>query len=151
MRDYFSKPCLLDTNILIHAHQVDHPNHQATVTLVTRSINGELEAVLAHQNLTEFCRVATEKKMMAKPLSAKQAAAVIRYYTDSSIRIIQPESTTLTMFAKILATFQLKNSKQVFDLYLAATMLTNDITTILTENVKDFRDFPGIQAVNPFD
>jgi|GEM_PF-1019615 len=40
--------------------------------------------------------------------------------------------------------------QRYFDMQLVATMLTNGIKTILTENTEDFHGIGEVSAVNPF-
>lgn len=38
----------------------------------------------------------------------------------------------------------------VFDAYLVATALSNDIDTIATDNTRDFKKFSDLNIINPF-
>ena len=39
--------------------------------------------------------------------------------------------------------------QRIFDAFLVATMLDNEVRTIYTQNVKDFQGYPEIQVINP--
>lgn len=62
---------------------------------------------------------------------------------------IHPNAITLTLAEELILRYTLK-SDQVFDAYLAATALSNDINIIATDNVRDLGKFEGIKIVNPF-
>lgn len=147
----FVEPFLLDTNVLVRAHQTDHSQHQAALELIKESLGAQQKVTVAQQNLVEFARVATDKRMMEFPLTPKQAGQTIAAYQQSGLKVIQPSAETIIVFVRLLSRFpRLRDSKQVFDIFLTATMLSNEVAVILTENVKDFRDIPGITAINPF-
>src|SRR3989338_1161472 len=71
------------------------------------------------------------------------------YHLDElDIYIITPINKTHSIFFEILSNSS--DPSDIFDYYLAATMLDNGINRILTINTKDFSKIPGIEAVNPF-
>ena len=64
-------------------------------------------------------------------------------------RIISPGFQTHRIALELIKKHQLSSDK-IFDAYLVATILSNDITTIATDNVKDFRRITEITILNPF-
>lgn len=139
-----SEPILFDTNILVYAHNLDSPYHLKAISLVRAAIEGVLEAVLAQQNLLEFYAVITDPKRVSKPLSPKEASSLVKDYLNSPFKIIFPDKETL----KIAFSFD-EDSKggEIFDTFLVATMLSNNIKSIVTLNTKDFTPFPGIKII----
>ena len=65
-----------------------------------------------------------------------------------NIEVITPLPQTYERYHDLI--LNSRNSSDLFDYFLAATMLDNDIGRILTANTKDFSRIPGIEAVNPF-
>ena len=61
---------------------------------------------------------------------------------------------TVEKAIKVLETLDLKKyeiiSDNIFDTYLASTMLTNDVSIIATDNEKYFSVFEEIKIINPF-
>lgn len=139
-----SKPILFDTNILVYAHNSDSPYHLKALNLVQAAIEGELEAVLAQQNLLEFYSIITDLKRVSKPLSPKEAKGLIKDYLNSPFKIIFPDQETLNL----AFSFE-EDSKggEIFDTFLVATMLSNNVKTIVTVNTKDFRMFTDIKII----
>jgi predicted nucleic acid-binding protein len=41
--------------------------------------------------------------------------------------------------------------QRIFDVFLVATMMDNQVRTLYTQNTKDFSRFTDIQAINPFE
>src|SRR3990167_6028037 len=56
-----SDPLLIDTNVLVYAHNQDSPFHKQSLSLVKAAIAGEFRGVLAEQNLVEFYSIVTDK------------------------------------------------------------------------------------------
>lgn len=134
---------LLDTNILVYAYNQASPFHKRARELILEAVEGKFEAFLAQQNLVEFCNVLSNKFHISKASIKKDLLDI-----TSDITIINPLPQTLIIFIDLF-----ENSKlisQTFDLYLAATMLDNDIHNIITLNNRDFEGIENISALNPF-
>ncbi len=144
-----SKFLLLDTNILIYAHDELSPKNKSAKDLVEKALNGEIEASISHQNLLEFAAAITQPKKVSWVLSIDKALEDMDQYLASNIKIIVPNQGTILIAKDFLKSLKLKGRK-VFDVYLAATMLSNGINVIYTDNDKDFEIFKEIRAINPF-
>lgn len=142
-----SNPVLLDTNVLVYAHNQASPLHSKALTLVKTVVEGSIRGVLAHQNLLEFYSIVTDKKRIPKPLSCKQAYELIEEYLNSSFKIIYPNSQTILEGLSLGQNLQFKNGK-IFDAYLVATLFSNNIKSIITANVKDFNHFSGLEVIS---
>lgn len=134
---------LLDTNILVYAYNQASPFHKKAKEIVLEAVEGKIEGVLAQQNLIEFCSVFTNQYHIP-PDSIKKDLLDI----TSDFTIINPLPQTMFVFIDLLENYKL--NLQVFDLYLAATMLDNDIHNIITLNYKDFAGIENISVINPF-
>jgi len=134
--------CLLDTNILVYAYNQASPFHKKAREIVLDAALGKFEAVVAQQNLIEFCNVLTDQFHIPAPSVKKDLLDI-----TADLSVIHPLPQTILIFADLLT-----NSKkgQIFDLYLAATMLDNDIDNIITLNNKDFEGVKGIAVFNPW-
>lgn len=67
----------------------------------------------------------------------------------SAVNIVSPAYETAFVAMELIKQYGLV-ADRIFDAYLVATMLTNDITQIATDNEKDLTLFRGITVVNPF-
>ncbi|OGY28440.1 MAG: hypothetical protein A2Z42_00635 [Candidatus Woykebacteria bacterium RBG_19FT_COMBO_43_10] len=101
----------------------------------------------AHQNIFEALRVLTHPRFSnpMKPKSAVESVlSIVRVF-----QIISPNQKTPHIATELLKKHNLVGN-QIFDAYLAATALSNEITAIATDNERHFRKFIGIEILNPF-
>lgn len=135
---------LVDSNILIYAINADSPKHKKAQNFLQKHL-GNLE--ITHQNILETLRVLTHPKF-SKPMKLKDALVAIQAITESC-RIVCPTQTTYYLWLELMNKYKLSGNR-IFDGYLAATALSNDINTIATDNVLDFKKFKGLKIINPF-
>jgi len=135
---------LVDSNILVYAINKTSPKTNKAENFL-RSFAGGF--VLAHQNILESLRVLTHPKF-PKPMKLKSAIAEIQKIADAG-RIISPDYRTYHIAAELIKNYSLK-SDQIFDAYLVATALTNDVYKIATDNERDFLKIEEIKVINPF-
>lgn len=135
---------LVDSNILVYAVNRSSPKHKIAQIFLQNNI-GHLE--VAHQNILEALRVLTHPKFPS-PMKIQDALKAINSIIKAC-RVVYPEGKTYHITLLLID----KNkpvSDQIFDAYLAATALSNGITTIATDNIRDFKKFKGISLINPF-
>ena len=140
---------LLDANILVYAHAEDSPFHDAARQLRDRAAQGAFSACLSPQVLCEFFSVITDDRQVKPVLHSTQAKREIHYYWNTAgFHRIVPKDTTIERLVTLLGRHPLKR-RDIFDAFLVATMLDNDVRTIYTHNVKDFEVYPELQVINP--
>ena len=135
-----------DTNILVYAYdETEKEKRQIAEKLVEMVFSGEKRGALSNQILSELFSVLTTK--IGKPLDKEVAAKIIRKYvlSDNWEKLDYTNSTVLK--AALTASYY---NNHFWDTLVAETMKENEITRILTENEKDFRNIPGIKSINPF-
>lgn len=135
---------LVDSNILIYAINRRSLKHKAAQIFLQNNI-GHLE--VAHQNILEILRVLTHPKFPS-PMKIKDALKAINNIVKTC-RVIYPEEKTYHI-TFLLIEENKPVSDQIFDTYLVATALSNGITTIATDNTRDFKKFKEIKIINPF-
>lgn len=141
---------LLDTNILVFAHNKKSPYYSHANQLVKDAFQLKFQACIAQQNLLEFFSVITDPRRVEKPLLPQIALQwTDAYLRSTKITKIYPSSETLSNTIALVKEQNLSKSK-IFDCYLAATMQENGITTIYTNNTSHFQKYSEIKAVNPF-
>lgn len=135
---------LVDSNILVYAINRRSPKHTSAKNFLQ---NNTSNLEVAHQNILETLRVLTHPKF---PSSMKIKDA-LKAITDiaKACRIISPNEQT-HYIALLLIKKNKLISDQIFDAYLAATVLSNGINTIATDNTRDFKKFKEIKLLNPF-
>src|SRR3989344_6097537 len=115
---------LVDTNILVYAINADSSRHK-TAKAFLNEFKTDLE--VAHQNILESLRVLTHPKY-SKVMNAKDALEAVLSIT-SAYRLISPALQTVYIALELIKKYHFK-SDQVFDCYLTATALSNNIDTI---------------------
>lgn len=135
---------LIDSNILVYAINRRSPKHKAAQIFLQNNIR-HLE--VAHQNILEALRVLTHPKFPYSMTIHHALKAIDNIL--KSCRVICPTEKTHYITLLLIKKNKLV-SDQIFDAYLAATALSNGITTIATDNTRDFKKFKEIKLMNPF-
>ena len=142
----------LDTNLLVHAHNVASPSHEACKSFVEEVVSrrgaGSNQVCLPAQVLMEFMNVITWRRLEA-PLPLADAVEVARDYLATGIQIVNPRSTQLETVLQLLGS--ITSRKTLFDVALAATLRDNGIPGIYTINVRDFEGFTFLDVRNPIE
>jgi len=134
---------LIDSNILVYAINADSPKNKAAQLFL---LNNSEKLELAHQNIFETLRVLTHPKF-SNPMTPTEAQEALWAIVDAC-KVIYPNNKTHYLALELIKENNLFGN-QIFDAYLAATALSNNITTIATDNIKDFKKFK-INVFNPF-
>lgn len=136
---------LVDSNILIYAHdKLDIEKHNKSVKILEKCWNKELKLAVSTQNLSEFYVVVTKKFKL--PIEKNIANNIIRKIIEYENwkKIIIKETSIIKAME-----FSEKYNMGYWDALIAATMIENNITTIYTENVKDFEKIKELKVINP--
>ena len=104
-----SDPLLLDTNVLVYAHNQDSPFHSKSLSLVKGVVEGQFKGILAQQNLAEFYSVITDQRRIANPLSPLKAQEIFEDYLKLPFRIIVPNQETIKIFSILCRKKRIKN------------------------------------------
>jgi predicted nucleic acid-binding protein len=135
---------LIDSNVLIYAINSSSPKHLLAQSYLQANVG---QMTIAHQNIFETLRVLTHKKF-PNPMPPIEAINAIMSIVKGCL-VIEPQTDTYQISLALIQKHNLKGDK-VFDAYLAATAMSVGITSIVTDNVKDFLAFDGITVINPF-
>jgi hypothetical protein len=139
-----TKTTLIDSNVLIYAINSASPKHKAAQAYLQEHIG---QMALAHQNITESLRVLTHKQF-SHPMAPDKAIKAINNIAEHC-HVIAPEQGAHHIAIALMQKYKLGGDK-IFDAYLTATALSAGITTITTDNTKDFLVFQEISIINPF-
>ena len=133
---------LVDTNILVYAYDKDagYKNTKAA-QLVGNVFKGEKNLYISNQNLAELFKILVVEKNI--PVEEAKELVLGFFFSKNWLKITYKPET-------IIGAMQIYNHGFHFwDCLLAATAMENFVTTIYTENIKDFQKIPGIKAINP--
>lgn len=133
---------LVDTNILVYSVNQRSPHYASTRKLLEEGLKQGASFVVAHQNLIEFIAVLTKgySILLNDALSDAESFA-------SRFEVIAPLPTTFERYIRLAQ--KTKKTLYPFDLYLAATMMDNDVERIITANAKDFEDVGFKEVITP--
>jgi len=140
--------CLLDTNILIRFLVPRDPLSPIAQEAVRRLTQRGDRPLVATQNLVESWVVAT------RPLSANGLGLTVPQAShelaqiESLFPVIHETRESLPIWRDLVTRCGV-SGRQAHDARLAAVMLANDVTHILTFNGNDFARYPGVTVVEP--
>ncbi|MDE1833664.1 MAG: PIN domain-containing protein [Candidatus Micrarchaeota archaeon] len=135
-----------DTNVLVYAYDSAEPaKREICGNLVAKVFGGELAGVVTNQILAEFLYATTMKARI--PFSSSEASEALDGYVKSmQWEKIDYAAETVAAAAKTSATHKVP----FWDALIGETMRQSGVTTIITENERDFKRIPGIKVINPF-
>ncbi len=108
------------------------------------------QLVMASQNFVEFWSVVTRPiEVNGLALDLEHAERLLAHL--ESVFDLLPEPPTVHAIWRQLVLAHRVRGRQVHDARLAAVMLANGVSHILTFNVADFARYPGIVAIDPRD
>lgn len=135
---------LIDSNILIYAINSSSPKHKRAQSFLQENTR---KLAIAHQNIFETLRVLTHPKF-TYPMTITHAMKAVESILEAGT-IISPDYKTHQITLELIKKYQLTSDK-IFDAYLVATAVSNEITVIATDNEKDLEKFQEIRVTNPF-
>lgn len=141
---------LLDSNVLVYAHNQSSPFHKIARSILGDVLTGEIEGCVSFQNLYEFYSIITDSKRVEKPLSPKKARKVLLIFLNAdNLPKIYTKNTNLAVTAEVLKSMEVKK-QQIFDLVLVSTMIENDVGGIYTADETFFKKFEFLEVIDPF-
>ncbi len=141
-------PYLADTNVLLRWVSPGDPQHALAVASV-KELQRRGETVhITPQNLIEFWAVAT-RPASANGLGMSPAEAGREVESLERLFPVVPDSPAVYPEWKRLVAAAGVSGVKAHDARLAAVMLVNGLTHVLTFNTDDFKRLPGVTAVEP--
>lgn len=132
----------IDTNILVYAFDSNSGKKQLRAKqIMQQCFSGEIEAYVSNQILAELTNVLINK--ITNPLPEDEVKGII-----SEINGIN-NWKKINYSNKTLENIFQEKGKHFWDRVIAATMKEHAIFTIYTENISDFKEMNGINALNP--
>jgi predicted nucleic acid-binding protein len=135
---------LVDSNVIVYAINISSPKHKKAQRFLQR----EKERLsVSHQNVFESLRVLTHPKFPS-PMPMDQALDAVERIVRV-LDLISPSPRTYYLTQELIMKYRV-SSDRIFDAYLTATALDNDVLEIATDNEKDFLVFQEVRVCNPF-
>jgi predicted nucleic acid-binding protein len=139
----------LDTNVLYYATNTACQEHERTCTLLERVAHEPIQWIIADQVLFEYYRLVRNPVVLAKPLSAVEAAKKLRFFRDELGCRHCAYDRGCWEEAIIGLSEPAFPARRTFDLMLAVTLHRNGVDTFYTCNVSDFESFGWFQVIDP--
>ena len=139
---------LIDTNVLLRLSQYSDPQHRLVKAALDELDKQGEDLYFSLQNMAEFWNVCTRPRErngygLSIAQTSLRAAAIERTIT------FLPDNDQVYSLWRQLVVAQGVRGVQVHDAHLAATMLANGVSHVLTLNTPDFSRYAGIHAVHP--
>ena len=130
----------IDTNILVYFLNEESIYHTRAKTFMDKLQKGKIQGAISWQNLAELYAIVTDHKRFPKPMTASQMVETTKQFLESdNIKVILPIANTKEVFFNLVLKIRPK-AQQIHDIFLAATLLANGITQIVSED----RHFPKL-------
>jgi UDP-4-amino-4,6-dideoxy-N-acetyl-beta-L-altrosamine transaminase len=143
-----SKP-MLDTNILVYAHNQDSPFFLQASSFIEELLNKDGFCVTS-LILLEFFSIITDGRKIETPLLPDAALEILEDIIDSDKIDRQISMDDPGFFVWLKDYIHITKRYQIYDASIAFSMHQNEIDLLYTNNVKDFKWFENIKVVNPF-
>jgi predicted nucleic acid-binding protein len=141
-----NKKWAFDSNILVYSLDEDSPFFQKTKALYRHVLDNNIQPVVATQNITETTNVLCKYYKVEIQTAAEKISDLIDTF---SFQVIQPKQETHTTFFQLLSRYS--THLQIYDTFLAATLINNGIQNVITCNEKDFAHCEELTVVNPYE
>lgn len=142
---FMNKRPLVDTNLLIYAHDSKSPFFEKSYSFLKENILTD-KICFSNQNFLEAYRIWTQK--LKKPINVSHANTIIDYYHKIGVPIIYPTKKSSLYLKRLVLKYDIVGV-HIFDAQLVATMLEYDLKKLFTVNTKDFEKFEEIEVANP--
>jgi len=134
--------------VLVYATLLDFDpvkNKEAT-TVLNKLRKTKSELFISTQILREFYAVVTNDKYLKNPLTPKQANEQIKFFINTFNTL--PVTENIFPLLAVLSEKYNITGQKIHDTAIVATMLTNELKTIYSFNIKDFKNIKEINLLN---
>ena len=140
---------LVDANVLLYAYDSESPHHAPARQWLAAEFSSGRPVRLALITLLAFVRIATDRRIFARPLSPGDACALIESWLEqANVQLLQPGSRTWRLLGRICEEGQASGA-MVMDAHLAAQALEHGACIATTD--RDFTRFRGVEILNPIE
>ena len=137
----------VDTNVLVYAVNESSVFNSGTRKLLKKLIREKTQIIITWQNLTEFYAIVTDKKRFPRPMSPLETAKYIGSCLDGGeYGLVLPNVQTGSGFLRMIKRVK-PVGQRIYDVFLAATLVSKGVERLITGNKKDFAGIAGLEAV----
>ncbi len=143
---------LFDTNILVYSQDKDDRRYKISLSWMKKAEKKEVAGIISSQNIVESASVLFNLSRISKTYSdiiiREKISNILMGFQSGLFNIIYPNHDTIIIFNKLIKQYDL-TPRKIYDTFLVATMLSNNIREILTFNTADFEKYREIRAIKP--
>lgn len=140
--------CLIDTNILLRMADENASEHLLAGEAVATLLERGYEVHITAQNLIEFWAVATRpREANGLGWSTQRTSDEVRQVLDRFPLLVDTPDI-VRRWLTLVTDYDVKG-KKVHDTRLIAVMRTHGVTSLLTFNTDDFKNYPDITLLHP--
>ena len=140
---------LVDVNVLVYAHRLDAPGHQAYTDWLRNLLADQEPYGMSDLVLSGFLRIVTNPKVFKRPTPLATALAFAEVLRGQPNCVpVAPGQRHWEIFTQLCLTAGVKGNL-VPDAYLAALAIESGSEWITTD--RDFSRFPGLRWHHPLD
>ena len=132
----------IDTNVLVHAHDLDGEVKRAIAEHVLRQLWDDETGVLSLQVLQEFYAALTSS--VASPVPRRAARDLVNAYS------VWPVETLNAADLVTASDFEERYRLRLRDALIVVAARKSNATLLLSEHVRPFRPIAGLEVRNPF-
>lgn len=137
----------IDTNILIYASSTKSPFYQHAHDAIRRFEKESAELFISRQVLREYLASMTRPDMLTEELSRESVIKAVRHF-EEDFTVFNDTPGVTEQLLELAETVSV-SGKQIHDANIIATMLVNDVHSLLTHNISDFKRFSGYIELVP--
>lgn len=139
----------IDTNVLVFAEITTSENHSTALGLVQEMAEGGKPWAIPWPCVYEFLRVVTHPRVFHPPVPLERALSDLKNILASpSLRLLQETPRHQEFMNAVLRSGAVAGNL-VHDAHVAALCIEHGVSALLTGD-RDFRRFPGLEVVDPF-
>lgn len=142
-RDWTGK-WAIDTNILVYALDRESPYFDQTKSLFAQFKEQKTSLYTAQQNVLEAENVLINTYKVEVKEAVEKVKKILEAFEFS---ILSSLPTTLVRCHTLVSKMK---SRNIFDLYLAATLMDNKIDQLVTADTGDFKGIPKFKVDSPY-
>ncbi len=138
----------VDTNVLVAAHRVDAPLHEAARVAVKGLAEGVAAWALPWPVISEFLGVTTHPRVFDPPSTSEQAVSQMDAWLSSPSVVLLSERASAWRGLRELVLRGQSSGPRVHDARVAALCLDHGVTVLWSAD-RDFSRFPQLRVYNP--
>lgn len=138
---------LYDVNVLVYAHRIESPRHEATRDWFERNLAGPATYMMSELVLSSFIRIVTNPKAFLRPTPLEDAFGYVDQIRTHPLCIpINPGRKHFDIFTRLCRDVDARGNL-ITDAYLAALAIENGCRFFTFD--RDFARFPGLDWATP--